>query len=78
MARRAKKPGAFNYKVGGISAKYYVVPFILFVAIYLLLPLPIGWYRGDLFIVPAVVFITGLATVVSFVNRLWRQLRKVF
>lgn len=77
MARRAKKPGAFDYKIGGISAKYYVVLYVLVLVLYFfILPLPITFYQGDTFEVTELLILVAVATLAGRISRLWRRWRK--
>jgi hypothetical protein len=65
----------FNFKIGGVSAEYYVVLFCILFIIYLVLPLPASYYAGDIFYVVAFVILLAVSAVSSFVTRLVRRLR---
>jgi hypothetical protein len=74
----ARKARPFNYKIGGVSARYYVALSALLFAVYLVLPLPASYYRGDTFYIVAFIVLGAVSAVTGVVSRLrwrWRQSR---
>ena len=67
---------SFNYKIGGISAKFYVGLFVLIFVVYLMLPLPASYYVGDTFYIVAFAILAAVSGITSLVSRLWRLWRK--
>jgi hypothetical protein len=66
----------FNYKIEGISAKFYVGLFVLIFVVYLILPLPASYYVGDTFYIVAFAILAAVSGTAGLLRRLWRHWRK--
>lgn len=77
MARKTQTSVKFDYKIGGISAKWYLgIALLVYLISIPLHLLSLGWAGSPFNLIFPLVVATAVAVVTEYVGRLWRFLHR--